>query len=118
MSFFVFDRVKLISAGKVINCHQILSEQNLQNNQQIMAVILESRENLAENQAENAAYDRVQKAREDAQILINQKRHDFMQVSTQRQFTRIIPSSMAHYFRRWKIKKAMRFIYHRKNGTA
>lgn len=90
MTFFVFGRVKLISAGKVINSHQILSEQNLQNNQQIMAVILESRENLAENQAENAAYDRVQKAREDAQILINQKRHDFMQVSTQSPLIRFI----------------------------
>lgn len=42
-----------------------------------MAVILES----SDNSAENAAYDRVQKAREDAQLLINQKRHEFMQVS-------------------------------------
>lgn len=42
-----------------------------------MAVILESND----NSAENAAYDRVQKAREDAQLLINQKRHEFMQVS-------------------------------------
>lgn len=74
---FLFCRVKLISAGKVINSHHILSEQNLQNNQQIMAVILESSENLAEN----AAYDRVQKAREDAQLLINQKGHNFMEVS-------------------------------------
>lgn len=68
--------MKLISAGKVIDSNKILSEQNLQNNQQIMAVILESSDNLAEN----AAYDRVQKAREDAQLLINQKRHEFMQV--------------------------------------
>ncbi len=76
--------MKLISAGKVITSHQILSEQNLQNNQQIMAIILESTTNLAENAAENAAYDRVQKAREDAQLLIKQKRHDFMQVSRAR----------------------------------
>lgn len=51
-------------------------EQNVQNNQQIMAVILES----TDNSAENAAYDRVQKARDDAELLIKQKKHDFMQV--------------------------------------
>lgn len=70
-------RVKLISAGRVITSHQILREQNLQNNSHILAIILES---AVVSQSENAAYDRVKKAREDAQLLINQRRHEFMQV--------------------------------------
>ncbi|XP_037050774.1 NEDD8 ultimate buster 1-like [Bradysia coprophila] len=77
-------RVKLISAGRVINSHQILSEQKLQNNQQILAVILETSDSQAVNAAESAAYDRVQKARDDAQLLINQKRHEFMQMEDQK----------------------------------
>ncbi|KAJ6638174.1 NEDD8 ultimate buster 1 [Pseudolycoriella hygida] len=71
--------VKLISAGKVINSHQVLSEQNIKNNQQIMALTLKSSENLAED----AAYNKVQKAREDAQLLINQN-EKFMDMEDQK----------------------------------
>lgn len=113
-------RVKLISAGKVITSHQILSEQNLQNNQQILAVILESSNSQAENAAESAAYDRVQKAREDAQLLIKQKRHEFMQVSVEFDQFRTTErcSIVVSYLRRWKIRRAMQFICRHMNGLA
>lgn len=71
-----------------------------------MAVILDSSDNLAEN----AAYDRVQKARDDAQLLINQKRHEFMQVSSHLNFSRYLVDLQLVHFLRWKIKMEKRFI--------
>lgn len=78
-SLSIWYSVKLINAGKVINSHEMLSEQNLKCNGKIMTIISESSQNLAESVAQNAAYDRVQKARDDAQLLIN--RTKFLQVS-------------------------------------
>lgn len=71
-------RLKLISAGKMLNRLQTLQDQGLQNNQQIMAIILEIDENEANKQ--NGAFDKLQEAKKDALKLL-QKNDSYMDVS-------------------------------------
>lgn len=72
-------RIKVIVAGKILQLHGSLEAQGIANNQQVMAVI-------AEGTAEDATqefgiYDRVQKARQDALLLMKQD-HSYMTVSS------------------------------------
>lgn len=71
------NRVKLIAAGKVLNASLSLEEQNVQNNQTIMAVALDEMALPSE-----CIYDRVQKARQDAELLMS-RQNDFMQMEDQ-----------------------------------
>lgn len=72
-------RLKLISAGKMLNRLQTLQDQGIQNNQQIMAIILEIDENEANKQ--NGAFDKLQEAKKDALKLL-QKNDSYMDVSS------------------------------------
>lgn len=69
-------RIKLIGSGKVLAPLQSLEEQGIQNNQQVMAVILDE---VPDGTASDNIYDRVQKARQDALLLIDQDA-EYMQV--------------------------------------
>lgn len=72
------NRLKLISGGKVLNPHGSLSEQNVKNFQQIMA--LEMKVDKEEAKAENHSYDRVLKIRNDAEALLKNKSNDYFKV--------------------------------------
>lgn len=52
----------------MLNRLQTLADQGVQNNQQIMAIILEA--SPTEANAENAMYDKLQKTKEDANTLL------------------------------------------------
>lgn len=70
--------MKLISAGKILNRLQTLQDQGVQNNQQIMAIVLEMDEKEANKQ--NGVYDKLQEAKKDASKLL-QKEDSYMDVS-------------------------------------
>lgn len=70
-------RIKLISAGSVIRRDLSLSLQNVQNNQQVLAISIETTP--SETNAEDAMYDRLQRAKEDAQTLLKRD-NSYMQV--------------------------------------
>ena len=72
-------RIKLISGGRVLIPNRTLTEQNVKNFQQIMA--LEMRIDQDEAKAENEAYDRVLKIRKDAEVLIKNSKNDYFKVS-------------------------------------
>lgn len=70
--------MKLISSGNVLNRLQTLADQELQNNQQVMAIVMET--TMAEANEESAAYDKFQTTKNDAETLL--KRSDsYMDVS-------------------------------------
>lgn len=71
-------RIKLISGGKVLIPDKTLTEQNVKNFQQIMA--LEMKVDQDEVKAENEVYDRVQKIRKDAEVLIKNSKNDYFKV--------------------------------------
>ncbi|XP_070495541.1 NEDD8 ultimate buster 1-like [Chironomus tepperi] len=75
------NRIKLISGGKVLIPDRTLMEQNVKNFQQIMA--LEMKVDQDEAKAENEAYDRVQKIRKDAEILIKNSKNDYFKLENQ-----------------------------------
>lgn len=77
MSIYNIYRVKLIAAGKVLNALLTLEDQNVKNNQTIMAVTLDALS--PSSSTTECIYDRVQKARQDAELLMNQK-SNFMEV--------------------------------------
>lgn len=72
------NRIKLISNGKVLSAEKTLSEQNVKNFQQMLA--LEMKVDQEEAKAENEAYDRIQKIRKDAEVLIKNKNNDYFKV--------------------------------------
>lgn len=76
--FSSISRLKLISAGKLLNRLQTLQDQGIQNNQQIMAIVLEMDANEANKQ--NGAFDKLQEAKNDASRLL-QKEDSYMDVS-------------------------------------
>lgn len=78
-----FQRLKLISAGKLLNRLQTLQDQGIQNNQQIMAIVLDMDEKEASKQ--NGAYDKLQEARKDASKLLR-KEDSYMDVSENNYF--------------------------------
>lgn len=70
--------MKLISSGNVLNRLQTLADQQLQNNQQVMAIVMET--TLAEANEQSAVYDKFQTTKNDAETLL--KRSDsYMDVS-------------------------------------
>lgn len=75
---FSFLRLKLISAGKMLNRSQTLQDQGIQNNQQIMAIVLELDEKEANK--ENGVFDKLQEAKKDALKLL-EKEDSYMDVS-------------------------------------
>lgn len=77
-TFPCLHRLKLISAGKILNRLQTLQDQGVQNNQQIMAIVLEMDEKEANKQ--NGVYDKLQEAKKDALKLL-QKEDSYMDVS-------------------------------------
>ncbi|XP_055305346.1 NEDD8 ultimate buster 1 [Sitodiplosis mosellana] len=74
------NKLKLISAGKMLNRSQTLQDQGIQNNQQIMAIILEMDEKEAHK--ENGAFDKLQEAKTDASKLL-QKNDSYMDIEDQ-----------------------------------
>lgn len=76
--FCLLKRLKLISAGKLLNRLQTLQDQGIQNNQQIMAIVLDIDEQEASKQ--NGVYDKIQEARKDATKLLS-KDDSYMDVS-------------------------------------
>lgn len=72
------NRIKLICGGKVLMPDRTLTEQNVKNFQQIMA--LEMKVDQDEAKAENEAYDRVYKIRKDAEVLIKNSKNDYFKV--------------------------------------
>lgn len=77
-NFNFVSRLKLISAGKMLNRSQTLQDQGIQNNQQIMAIILEMDE--TEANKENGVFDKLQEAKKDASKLL-EKNDSYMDVS-------------------------------------
>lgn len=71
-------RLKLISAGKLLNRLQTLEDQGIQNNQQILAIVMDMDEKEASKQ--NGVYDKLQEARKDAEKLLK-KEDSYMDVS-------------------------------------
>ena len=70
--------IKLISAGKLLSPERTLSQQGVKNFQQIMALIMKvDREEAC---AENEPYDRVQKIKKDAEILMKTQNGDYFKV--------------------------------------
>lgn len=106
--FYSLFSVKLISSGNVLNRSQTLADQQLQNNQQVMAIVTEDI-----SEESNAAYDKCQTAKSDAETLL--KRDDsYMDVSCTHQRPLVV-LFMALFFRspfRWKIKMVISFICH------
>lgn len=78
LHFCSLKRLKLISAGKLLNRMQTLQDQGIQNNQQIMAIVLDMDEREASK--ENGVYDKLQEARKDASKLLR-KEDSYMDVS-------------------------------------
>lgn len=68
----------MISSGKMLNRLQTLQDQGVQNNQQIMAIILEVDEKEANK--ESGVFDKLQEAKKDAMKLL-QKEDSYMDVS-------------------------------------
>lgn len=74
----LFSSVKLISSGIILNRLQTLDDQQLHNNQQVMAIVMETTS--TEANEESAVYDKFQTTKSDAEILL--KRSDsYMDVS-------------------------------------
>jgi hypothetical protein len=71
------NRIKLISAGKVLAPHKTLTEQNIKNYQQILALELSDESKAV---AEDQAYDRIQKIRMDAEKLLKNNNQDYFKV--------------------------------------
>lgn len=68
----------MISAGKMLNRLQTMEDQGVQNNQQIMAIVLEMDEKEASK--ESGVFDKLQEAKKDASKLL-QKEDSYMDVS-------------------------------------
>lgn len=68
----------MISSGKIISRLQTLQDQSVQNNQQVMAIILNAEDNEANQNG--AIYDKLQEARKDAETLLR-KNDSYMDVS-------------------------------------
>lgn len=73
----------MISAGKLLNRLQTLQDQGIQNNQQIMAIVLDMDEKEASKQ--NGVYDKLQEAKQDASKLLR-KEDSYMDVSKRKCF--------------------------------
>lgn len=69
-------RIKCISAGKIIDPDKTLEIQNVKNNQQIMVVISEV-DNNAEQNHEDAMYDRIRKIKMDVESIVDSSRQLF-----------------------------------------
>lgn len=72
-------KIKLISAGHVIENFKSLSEQNVKNSQQLLALVLPD----DDGQTENNIYDRTTKIKADAELLIQNRSSDYMQMEDQ-----------------------------------
>lgn len=74
-------RIKLISSGKLVESDRTLENQNIKNNQQIMALLV----NVTEEEAltESRMLDRIKKIRLDAELLINSRQDSFMRMEDQ-----------------------------------
>lgn len=68
--------IKLISSGRVLDPIRTLTEQNVKNFQQILAV--ETNEN--QSKAEDKNYNRVAKIRKDAEMLLKKNGSDYFKV--------------------------------------
>lgn len=68
----------MISSGRIISRLQTLQDQSVQNNQQVMAIILNAEDNEANQNG--AIYDKLQEARKDAETLLR-KNDSYMDVS-------------------------------------
>ncbi|CAG9803330.1 unnamed protein product [Chironomus riparius] len=75
------NRIKLISGGRVLIHQKTLTEQNVKNFQQIMA--LEMKIDQDEAKAETEIYDRVLKIRKDAEVLIKNSKNDYFKLENQ-----------------------------------
>lgn len=71
-------RLKLISSGRIINRLQTLQDQGVQNNQQVMAIVLDDEE--GEASKSGSTYDKLSEARNDANLLLK-KDDSYMDVS-------------------------------------
>lgn len=69
-------RIKLIASGRVLDSQKSLSEQNVKNFQQILAV--ETSEEEGKNDDKN--YSRIAKIRKDAEVLLKNKNSDYFKV--------------------------------------
>ncbi|KAG5682950.1 hypothetical protein PVAND_012267 [Polypedilum vanderplanki] len=74
-------RLKLISGGKVLNDGISLQEQNVKNFQQILVLEIEINEEQAA--LESQPYDRIQKIRKDAEILLKNKNSSYFNLENQ-----------------------------------
>lgn len=73
------NRVKLISTGKVLDMsQQSLRDHGVRNFQHILALEIEVDEEQAT--AESQPYDRIQKIRKDAEVLLKAKNNDYFKV--------------------------------------
>jgi len=97
------NRIKLICGGKVLMPDRTLTEQNVKNFQQIMA--LEMKVDQDEAKAENEAYDRVYKIRKDAEVLIKNSKNDYFKVRIVNFLIRILLHSYIHKLTARKSKR-------------
>lgn len=81
--FSCFYRIKLISAGTVLRREMTLQSQNIQNNQQVLAVSIETTP--SEANAEDAMFDKLQRAKEDATTLLKRE-NSYMEVRKTKSF--------------------------------
>lgn len=84
--------IKIINAGKFLVDHLTLSQQNVQNNQQVMAIAVSGRTETAEDsggastsamssaESDDNIHAKLAKAREDAEMLTSQQSYSFMEV--------------------------------------
>uniref|UniRef100_A0A1A9X3U9 UBA domain-containing protein n=1 Tax=Glossina brevipalpis TaxID=37001 RepID=A0A1A9X3U9_9MUSC len=67
------ERIKCISAGKIVNPSQSLLDQDMKNNQHLMLIISETDEK--EQMQECAMFDRIKKVKEDVEAITDSKNH-------------------------------------------
>uniref|UniRef100_A0A1A9X3U1 UBA domain-containing protein n=1 Tax=Glossina brevipalpis TaxID=37001 RepID=A0A1A9X3U1_9MUSC len=67
------ERIKCISAGKIVNPSQSLLDQGMKNNQHLMLIISETDEK--EQIQECAMFDRIKKVKEDVEAITDSKNH-------------------------------------------
>lgn len=69
--------VRVIAAGRVLDEVRSLKEQNVSNNQQLMALIS------TEDTSDNSTYDRAARIKRDAEQLVNDKKSSYMEMQDQ-----------------------------------
>jgi hypothetical protein len=72
-------RLKLISGGRVLDAERNLRDQNVKNFQQIL--VLEINIDREQASSESEPYDRIQKIRKDAEVLLKNKNSNYFNVS-------------------------------------